>query len=582
VSTLGHATSGSRAGRDTAVHFGDVTSSEDRAVITYALTGAAGRLDELGTGERAVFRALYELTQSLDVRHRCAATLAAAEALFDATSSWILLLDEETQRLEVCIFRGHGADCYAGLEIPADAGLVGRALSRRELVFVPAVNDEAGWYDADRMRRSGLRSVLLVPLVYDRRAVGVLALDSPRFSATQPPDGPDLARLEALATVAAISIENARLYEHSERDRRQLREALEQRRQLREEVRALRSGTGGSRHALIGSSAAMDRVRAEIDVVAQADATVLLTGETGTGKELVARAIHEASRRAGRPFVPVNCAALPESLIESELFGHERGAFTGAIQAKPGKFELAHRGTLFLDEVGDLPLDSQATLLRVLQDGLVERVGSTRAIPVDVRIVAATNVDLEDGLARGRFRADLFYRLSVFPIRLAPLRDRRGDIPLLGTFFASRCADQVGRTIDGFSPEALERLVSYEWPGNVRELQNIVERAVLLTQGSLVQADAIAIQAPPAPGWHPDTVVDAKPPVRVGSTLADVDRDAILRALESSGWRISGAQGAARALGVKPTTLHSKMKRLGIRRPGATPDDLSYDEPPDA
>jgi formate hydrogenlyase transcriptional activator len=423
--------------------------------------------------------------------------------------------------------------------------------------------------------------VLLVPLVYDRRAVGVLALDSPRFSEARPPGGPDLARLEALAAVAAISIENARLYEHSERDRRQLREALEQRRQLREEVRALRSGTG-SRHALIGSSAAMDRVRADIDVVAQADATVLLTGETGTGKELVARAIHQASRRAGRPFVPVNCAALPDSLIESELFGHERGAFTGAVQAKPGKFELAHRGTLFLDEVGDLPLDSQATLLRVLQDGLVERVGSTRPTPVDVRVVAATNVDLQSGLARGGFRADLFYRLSVFPIRLPPLRDRRGDIPLLATFFASRCGDQVGRTIDGFSPEALERLVSYEWPGNVRELQNIVERAVLLTQGSLVQADAIAIQARPAPSWHRDTLVDAKPPVTAVSTLADVDRHAIVRALESSGWRISGEHGAARALGVKPTTLHSKMKRLGIRRPGAPPDHLSYDEPPDA
>ncbi len=566
---------------DTAVHFEDVTSSEDRQVITYALAGATTRLDELGTEERAVFRALYELTQSLDVRHRCAATLAAAEVLFHATSSWILLLDDETHRLEVCVFRGRGADCYAGLEIPSDAGLVGHALSQRELVFVPAVDQEPGWYDADRMRRSGLNSLLLVPLVYDRRAVGVLALDSPRFSEAQPPGGPDLARLEALAALAALAIENARLYEHSERDRRQLRDALEQRRQLREEVRALRRGTG-SRHALIGSSAVMDRVRADIDVVSQSDATVLLTGETGTGKELVARAIHQASRRAGRPFIPVNCAALPESLIESELFGHERGAFTGAVQAKPGKFELAHRGTLFLDEVGDLPLDSQAALLRVLQDGLVERVGGTRPTPVDVRIVAATNADLESGLARGRFRPDLFYRLSVFPIRLPPLRARRSDIPLLATFIASRCAEQIGKTVDGFSPDALERLVSYDWPGNVRELQNVVERAVLLAQGTLVEADAIAVPTPPAPNWLRAAVGDASPSVAAVTTLADADRHAILRALESSGWRVSGEHGAARALGVKPTTLHSKMKRLGIRRPRAADDGTSRDESPDA
>ena len=544
-------------------------------MITHALTDATARLEELATGERAVFRALYQLSQSLDVKHRCDATLAAAEVLFEATSSWILLLDEETHQLEVCVFRGRGADCYAGLEIPSEAGLVGRALSHREVVFVPAVHDEPGWYDAERMRQSGLRSVLLVPLVFDQRAVGVLALDSPRFSAAHPPDAPDLARLEALAALAAISIENARLYEHSERDREQLREALEQRQQLREEVRALRSETG-SRHALIGSSAAMDRVRAEIDVVSQADVTVLLTGETGTGKELVARAIHQASRRAGRPFVPVNCAALPESLIESELFGHERGAFTGAVQAKPGKFELAHRGTLFLDEVGDLPLDSQATLLRVLQDGLVERVGSTRPIPVDVRIVAATNVDLDRGRATGAFRADLFYRLSVFPIRLPALRDRRSDIPLLATFFAGRCADQIGRTIDGFTPDALERLVSHEWPGNVRELQNVVERAVLLTTGRLVRPDAIALQRAATASFVPvataPTPTPAPAPMNVPAvtTLDDADRHAILRALESSGWRVSGEHGAARALGVKSTTLHSKMKRLGIQRPRST------------
>ncbi len=555
----------------------DFESRDTLWMLTYALEGATRRLDELGAGERAVFTALCQLTQPLDVRQRCEATLAAAETLFGATASWILLRDDDRRQLQVSVSRGAGADAHADLAIPEDAGLVGRALTRREIVFVPRVTEEHGWFDDARMRRSRLQTLLLAPLVSEHRPVGVLALDSPRFSAARPPTGPDLARLEALAALAAVTIENARLFEHSERDRRRLREALEQRQQLREEVAALRDGGSSStRHAMVGSSPAMEQIRAEIDIVAHADSTVLLTGETGTGKELVARAIHAGSHRRARPFVPVNCAALPEALVESELFGHERGAFTGAVQARAGKFELAHRGTLFLDEVGDLPIEAQAKLLRVLQDGLVERVGSTRSTPVDVRIVAASNVDLEHAMATGRFRADLYYRLSVFPIRLPPLRARRGDIALLATYFAMRCADQVGKTIEGFAPAALDRLTAYDWPGNVRELQNVVERAVLLTNGRVVPAGAVTIappggsraakQEPRRPASQPETPV---------TTLADADRQAILRALETSGWRVSGPAGAARALGVKPTTLHSKMKRLGIRRPGtvAAPGD---------
>ena len=353
--------------------------------------------------------------------------------------------------------------------------------------------------------------------------------------------------------------------------------SLEQRR-LREENADLRAQLRDRYRfdSVIGHSAPMRHVFSTLELVAPMNSTVLIQGETGTGKELIARTLHHNSPRADQRFVAFNAAAIPEPLAEAELFGHSKGAFTGAVQAKPGKFELAHRGTLFLDEVGDLPLDSQATLLRVLQDGLVERVGSTRPIPVDVRIVAATNVDLDRGRATGAFRADLFYRLSVFPIRLPALRDRRSDIPLLATFFAGRCADQIGRTIDGFTPDALERLVSHEWPGNVRELQNVVERAVLLTTGRLVRPDAIALQRAATASFVPvataPTPTPAPAPMDVPAvtTLDDADRHAILRALESSGWRVSGEHGAARALGVKSTTLHSKMKRLGIQRPRGT------------
>ncbi len=543
-------------------------------MLTYALEGATGRLDDLGPAERAVFTALCQLTQPLDVKQRCAATVTAARTLFDATAAFILLHDARRRQLEVCVYHGPGADVYADFSVPDTEGLVGKALSRREVVFVPAVSDETGWFDPGRMHGSGLQSVLLVPLVYDRRPIGILAIDSPTFTERQPPQAADLARLEALAAIAAITIENARLYEASEQDRAQLREALDQRRQLAEEVTALRQrGTHGeTRQLLIGSSPRLDRVRAEIDIVARADSTVLLTGETGTGKELVARAIHDASARRDRPFIPVNCAALPESLVESELFGHERGAFTGAVQARPGKFELAHRGTLFLDEVGELPLEAQAKLLRVLQDGTLERIGSTRTATVDVRIIAATNADLDDSLAHGTFRPDLYYRLSVFPMHLPPLRDRRSDIPLLATYFAMRCATQVGKTIEGFAPAALDRLQVFDWPGNVRELQNVVERAVLLTNGSVIRPEAITLTPRPArqaPSSAPsgDTPVPTPVAAHGVPTLADAERRAILRALETSGWRVSGIAGAARALGLKPTTLHSKMKRLGIRRP---------------
>ena len=297
--------------------------------------------------------------------------------------------------------------------------------------------------------------------------------------------------------------------------------------------------------------------------MATGDTTVLLLGETGTGKELLARFVHQRSRRAEGPFVAVNCGALPESLVESELFGHEKGAFTGALAGSWGRSRLRTGGTLFLDEVGDLTLDAQAKLLRILQDGQIQRVGGTQSTHVDVRVIAATNRDLETCVAGGRFRPDLFYRLSVFPIRIPPLRERRDDIPLLARYFLRHFAAKLRKPVEDFSVAALDRLCGHHWPGNVREMQNTVERAVILTHHGLVAPEAIAVSALQESTAPPDRHV----PAGAQETLAVVERRAILGELTAAGWRVSGPLGAARVLGLKPTTLHARMRKHGIRRP---------------
>jgi transcriptional regulator with GAF, ATPase, and Fis domain len=289
---------------------------------------------------------------------------------------------------------------------------------------------------------------------------------------------------------------------------------------------------------------------------------VLLLGETGTGKELLARALHERSPRSARPFLRVNCAAIPASLIESELFGHEKGAFTGAVAGRAGRFEAAHGGSLFLDEIGELGVDVQAKLLRVLQDGTFERVGSSRTQRSDVRIIAATNRDLERAMAEGRFREDLYYRLSVFPIRVPPLRDRREDVPLLVWSIINRRQRALGRRITDVPKRAMQALTAYDWPGNVRELENVVERALVLSHGSTLQVED------PGGATRPAADAPAAPAAR-GSLLAldDVEREHIRSVLERCGWRVNGAGNAAEVLGLHPNTLRFRMKKLGVSRP---------------
>jgi formate hydrogenlyase transcriptional activator len=417
--------------------------------------------------------------------------------------------------------------------------------------------------------------VFVLPLIVGDRAIGVLGIDSPRFGVGRPPTPVDIKRLEIFAAQGAIGLSNAHRYQRSQQDRERLRTLLHERRALRQQVVELRDEVreAHSYGPIIGESTAIRSVLTEVEQVATADTTVLLLGETGTGKELLARALHDRGNRATRPFVAVNCAALPENLVETELFGHERGAFTGAHIRKPGRFELAHRGTLFLDELGDLPPSAQAKLLRVLQEGEVDRVGSTQPVKVDVRLIAATNQDLSARVSERVFRADLFYRLSVFPIRVPPLRERTDDIPLLARHLAVHAAKRLGKRVTGITEDALEALTSYSWPGNVRELQNVMERAVILSATGIVTADtirldrlpAVAPQVPTAPP-NPEQVVPEPRNSATLTTLADAERLAIVQALRHAQGRVSGPAGAAALLGVKPTTLHAKMKKLGVAR----------------
>jgi len=332
---------------------------------------------------------------------------------------------------------------------------------------------------------------------------------------------------------------------------------------LQEEIKSVHNF-----EAIVGQSPALMDALEKVDRVAKTDATVLVTGKTGTGKELIARAIHSASPRRDKPLIKVNCAALPGGLFESELFGHEKGAFSGAISRRVGRFELANGGTIFLDEIGEVPLDAQVKLLRVLQEREFERVGGTNPIKVDVRVIAATNRDLVKSIRDGKFREDLYYRLNVFPIALPALRDRTGDVPLLVHFLVARFAARVGVRIESVDKATMERLSRYSWPGNIRELENVLERAVILSNGPTLEIDSEVFASPTAeraPSAEPPPAASAGEPPPLESLESNM-RNHILAALEQSAWVIDGPRGAAKILGLHPNTLRSRMKKLGIVR----------------
>jgi len=392
--------------------------------------------------------------------------------------------------------------------------------------------------------KDGIHSALSVPLSAKDKVIGTLNVGSREVGRYEEWDSE---LLLAIADQVVLAIQNMLAYEEiAELKSRYEQESL----YLQEESRSEAVFAD-----VIGESAAIRKVLASVRMVAGTDSTVLVTGETGTGKEVVVRAIHGLSSRKNKILVKVNCAALPSGVIESELFGHEKGAFTGAMTRRVGRFELANGGTLFLDEVGDLPLELQAKLLRVLQEGEFERLGGTQTLKVNVRMVAATNRDLKLAVEEGRFRADLFYRLNVFPIAIPPLRERMEDVPRLIRHFVMTYASKMGKPIESISEQAMTKLTAYTWPGNVRELQNVIERAVILAPKNRLELDDALNVSVAAPGAHPPR------------TLEEIEREHIVSVLESVGWRVSGERGAAKILGLKRTTLEARMNKLGISRP---------------
>jgi formate hydrogenlyase transcriptional activator len=404
--------------------------------------------------------------------------------------------------------------------------------------------DPTGWEALHaHVKASGVKRICNAPLSAPHRVLGVLTLG--RLT-SDPFTTDELDRVTQLARQVAIALENAMAFDEIATLKERLaRENV----YLQEEIR----GTHRFEE-IIGESKALRRVLDEISTVATTDTTVLLLGETGTGKELLARALHASSDRRSRALVTVNCTTSPAGLLESEWFGHEKGAFTGALSQKVGRFELAHQGTLFLDEIGDVPLDLQSKLLRVLQEHEIERLGSTRTIRVDFRLIAATNRNLDEMVGKREFRSDLYYRLNVFPVRIPPLRERREDIPPLVFYFAQRFAKRLRRSIESVSRESMDLLCRWSWPGNIRELQNVIERAVILSRGPVLTVSRAEFEA-------------MAPTTSAAVTLEDAEREHILRALAETNWVIGGPRGAAARLGLKRTSLVSTMRRLHIVRP---------------
>jgi len=472
----------------------------------------------------------------------------------------LALLDPATNRLKLHALEFDGSgDLFKGKEISValEESPAGRCvLAAKPATFRGSELDQFPVELVRILREKGIVSICCVPLITKGRAFGTLNLASRRLDAFSESNAELLNRV---AAQVAIAMENALAFKEIDSLKDKLAvEKLYLEEEIRNELNF---------EEIVGESAAIKRALAQVELAAPANTTVLILGETGTGKELIARAIHNLSPRRERTFVKVNCAAIPSGLLESELFGHERGAFTGAVSQKLGRFELADRGTIFLDEVGDIPLELQPKLLRVLQEQEFERLGATRTIRVDVRVIAATNADLSRLVADKSFRSDLYYRLNVFPIQIPALRDRREDIPLLVRYFVQKFSRRMNKTVLYVPSEAMDALVSYSWPGNIRELENLIERAVLLSPGKDLRVPLSELRTSPSLALAEPVstaVTGSNIPI---ATLEEADRQHILRALRQTEWRIAGPRGAATLLGMKRTTLQARMRKLGIRRP---------------
>jgi len=471
----------------------------------------------------------------------------AAAAVMKAEAASVILLDRPRGKQVFRAAVGRRSDQLVGVEYDEGVGISGKIMRTGRAQIVNDVSQEKAHYkDIDTMVSFQTRSLAGAPLVHQGETLGVVEVINPvqaeRFS-----EG-DCQHIRLFANLAAIAVANAQLYERLARENRGLKRQL------------------AAPSELLGTSRAIEHVREMIARVAASDTTVLLLGETGTGKDLAARVIHSSSARADRPFIAVNCAALPDTLLESELFGHEAGAFTGAVARRLGRFELAEGGTILLDEIGEVPLGIQVKLLRVLQEKEIVRVGGTQTIGCDVRIIAASNRDLAEAMQAGRFREDLFYRLNVFPIEMPPLRDRREDIPLLAVNFVRQLAEDRRMPPAEITPEAMSALKRYDFPGNVRELQNVLERAYLLS-GCGAEADAgrkIDVVHLPADLAATASGGNAAGRGSSGSVLAANERDAVVHALEQNNWNQTQA---ARALGISRDNIRYRMRKHGLQKP---------------
>ena len=459
----------------------------------------------------------------------------------DSVGVWLPDSDQRQLRQLAQDFPESKGFSKEGMLHPVEGTELGSVFQTGKPLVLRTQADVTSEWGTSAVRAEAFESGCALPLISRNRTLGVLTLGSRVESSFNPEDVDFLLRA---AGQVAIAVENALAYgEIAELKDRLAQEKL----YLEDEIRGEMDFEG-----IVGQSTALRHVLQLVETVAPSDSTVLLLGETGTGKELIARAIHERSRRRDRTLVKLNCAAIPTGLLESELFGHEKGAFTGAVSQKVGRLELADKGTLFLDEVGDIPTELQPKLLRALQEREFERLGNSRTMKVDMRLVAATNRDLEKMVANHEFRSDLYYRLNVFPIRIPPLRERPEDIPLLVRYFAQKYAQRMEKQIESIPAAAIKKLTRWHWPGNIRELENFIERAVILTRGATLEVPLTELKS------------DVPPPVPAAGTREWNEREEIVRILKEAGGRVGGADGAAVRMGIKRTTLISRMKKLGI------------------
>jgi len=529
-----------------------VFSEEAFSLLRIFATRAGAEL-ERKRADDALSKSQEHLRTLLDINNAIVTKLTREE-LFTAISEVLArvikfdrlalsLYDAESDALRLVTYAGpYLREDYTpiGRVLDLNDSPAGRAFLSQTPVLRQDLETERQTSSEQRVYGHGFKSLCALPVTVRGRRIGAITVGS--LAKNQYAE-PDAEFLMEIANQIAIAVDNMKSHEETEALKARFEaEAV----YLQEEIK-----TEHNFEEIIGQSAPVRQLLRNVEQVAPTEATVLIQGETGTGKELVARAVHDRSRRKDRPLVKVNCGSIPAGLVESELFGHEKGAFTGATQRRAGRFELANGGTIFLDEVTELPIDTQVKLLRVLQEGEFERVGSSQTIKVDVRAIAATNRDLKEVVKNGTFRSDLFYRLNVFPMEVPALRERKDDIPLLVNFFLSKFGKKLGREVRGVSQRSMDSLLHYDWPGNVRELQNIVERAVVLASGTIVQIDEAMMRSGE---MARESAVD---------TLENAERNHILRALNETHWVVHGKKGAAEILGINPSTLRSRWKNLG-------------------